>query len=46
MFAKIAIDKAAFGFDKLFDYSVPEKFEEKINKVKEYFSKTNSNEEE
>ena len=30
MFAKIAIDKAAFGFDKLFDYSVPERFEEKI----------------
>ena len=30
MFAKIAIDEAAFGFDKLFDYSVPEKFSEKI----------------
>ena len=30
MFAKIAIDKAAFGFDKLFDYSVPADFEGKI----------------
>ncbi|MBQ5357472.1 MAG: DEAD/DEAH box helicase family protein, partial [Oscillospiraceae bacterium] len=30
MFAKIAIDKAAFGFDKLFDYSVPTEFSEKI----------------
>ena len=23
LIAKIAVDKAAFGFDKLFDYSVP-----------------------
>ena len=30
MFAKIAIDKAAFGFDKLFDYSVLAEFSEKI----------------
>ena len=30
MFAKIAIDKAAFGFDKLFDYSVPAEFSGKI----------------
>ncbi|MBQ7124134.1 MAG: primosomal protein N' [Oscillospiraceae bacterium] len=30
MIAKIAVDKAAFGFDKLFDYSVPAEFEEKI----------------
>lgn len=30
MIAKIAIDKASFGFDKLFDYSVPKQFENKI----------------
>ena len=30
MIAKIAVDKAAFGFDRLFDYSVPAEFEEKI----------------
>ena len=30
MIAKIAVDKAAFGFDKLFDYSVPKGMEEKI----------------
>lgn len=29
MIAKIAVDKAAFGFDKLFDYAVPESLEEK-----------------
>ncbi len=29
MVAKIAVDKAAFGFDKLFDYSVPESLEGK-----------------
>ena len=27
MIAKIAVDKAAFGFDKLFDYSVPKELE-------------------
>lgn len=27
MIAKIAVDKAAFGFDRLFDYSVPKRFE-------------------
>lgn len=30
MIAKIAVDKAAFGFDKLFDYFVPNEFENKI----------------
>ncbi len=30
MIAKIAVDKASFGFDKLFDYSVPKDLEEKI----------------
>ena len=30
MIAKIAVDKASFGFDKLFDYSVPQELEEKI----------------
>ncbi|MBQ7873815.1 MAG: primosomal protein N' [Oscillospiraceae bacterium] len=30
MIAKIAVDKAAFGFDKLFDYAVPPYLEEKI----------------
>ena len=29
MIAKIAVDTAAFGFDKLFDYAVPESLEEK-----------------
>lgn len=29
MIAKIAVDKAAFGFDKLFDYSVPENMEQR-----------------
>ena len=29
MIAKIAVDKAAFGFDKLFDYSVPENAEKR-----------------
>ncbi len=29
MIAKIAVDKAAFGFDKLFDYKIPPRFEEK-----------------
>ena len=30
LIAKIAVDKAAFGFDRLFDYSVPKGMEEKI----------------
>ena len=30
MIAKIAVDKASFGFDKLFDYAVPAEMEEKI----------------
>ena len=30
MIAKIAVDKAAFGFDRLFDYSVPIFLEEKV----------------
>ena len=29
MIAKIAVDKAAFGFDRLFDYAVPAYLEEK-----------------
>lgn len=29
MIAKIAVDKAAFGFDKLFDYALPKAMEEK-----------------
>ncbi len=29
MIAKIAVDKASFGFDKLFDYKIPHRFEEK-----------------
>ncbi len=29
MIAKIAVDKAAFGFDRLFDYAVPAEMEEK-----------------
>ena len=30
MIAKIAVDKAAFGFDRLFDYAVPTELEDKI----------------
>lgn len=29
MIAKIAVDKAAFGFDRLFDYSVPKEWEQR-----------------
>lgn len=31
MIAKIAVDKAAFGFDRLFDYSVPKRLEHLAN---------------